>query len=148
MKTEILTNDYHCSITANVNAKEAFDRINNVTGWWAKNFEGQSQKTGDVFTVRFGETFVTFKITEAIGNKKIVWQVTDCYIPKLSDKTEWNGTSVVWEISSDKNSTTVDMTHIGLVPGIECFAMCENGWNRHVKGSLLNLLTENKGQPS
>lgn len=139
--------NYQCSITADITPREAFNSINNVNEWWAKNFEGYSQKLDDIFTVRFGETFVTFKISEVIPDKKIVWQVLDCYLHWLHDKTEWSGTSIMFEISPADDSTQVTMTHIGLVPGIECFDQCEEGWNHFIKESLFKLLTEHAGVP-
>lgn len=139
--------NYQSSIAADITPAEAFDSINHVNEWWAKNFEGHSQKLNDVFTVRFGETFVTFKISEVIRNKKIVWQVMDCNLHWLQNKTEWNGTSIMFEISPMGDSTQVTMTHIGLVPGIECFEQCERGWNHFIKESLFKLLTEHEGVP-
>jgi hypothetical protein len=139
--------NYQCSIAADITPHEAFEGISQVNEWWAKNFEGHSQKLNDIFTVRFGETWVTFKISEIIPDKKIIWDVTDCYLPWLKDKTEWNGTAVVFEISPLGDETQVTMTHIGLVPEVECFGVCEAGWNKHIKGSLFKLLTEHIGVP-
>jgi len=139
--------NYQCSIAADVTPHEAFKAVNQVNGWWAKKFEGSAENLNDIFTVRFGDTWVTFKISEVIPDKKIVWQVTDCYLPWLNDKTEWNGTSVAFEISPLGNETQVTMTHIGLVPEVECYVMCEAGWNHHFKGSFLKLLTEHVGAP-
>lgn len=147
MKTDTLTNDYHCSITANIPTKQAFENIGNVAGWWTINFEGSAQKTGDAFTVRFGETFVNFTITEAIPNKKIVWYVSDCNLHWLKDKKEWKDTSIVWEISGNDHTSKIDMTHVGLVPEVECYNNCETGWNHFIKESLFKLLTEQKGLP-
>jgi len=139
--------NYQSSMAANFTPGEAFEGISCVNEWWAKNFEGSAEKLNDVFTVRFGETFVTFKVTESMPGKKIVWHVTDCYLPWLNDKTEWNGTTVVFDISPSGDETQVTMTHVGLVPGVECFDQCEAGWNKHFKGSLLKLLTEHVGVP-
>lgn len=139
--------NYQCSIAADFTPQEAFDGINQVNAWWAKNFEGSAEKLNDVFTVHFGETFVTFKVTESIPCKEIAWRVTDCYLPWLNDKTEWNGTTVAFKISPLGDETQVTMTHIGLVPEVECFDACEAGWNKHFKGSLFKLLTEHAGVP-
>lgn len=139
--------NYQCSINAPVSTEESFDKISRVSEWWTKNFKGGAQKLGDAFTVRFGETFVDFKIVEAVPDTKIVWQVTGCNLPWLKNKTEWNGTSVVWELSSKNGTTMVMMTHRGLVPGIECYGNCEEGWNFYVAKSLLQFLTEGKGLP-
>ena len=140
--------DFHCSIAADISPKEAFDSINQVSAWWAKNFEGSSQHSGDLFTVRFGETFVRFKVAESIPGKKAVWEVIDCNLHWIEDKTEWNGTQVVWELSPTADGgTKIDFTHIGLVPEAECYSSCEPGWTKHVKGSLLSLMTQKKGLP-
>ena len=140
--------NYQSSIAADFTPAEAFEAINQVREWWAKNIEGSTEKLNDVFTVNFsGGTFVTFEITESVPGKKIAWLVTDCYLPWLKDKTEWTGTAVVFEISPVGDETQITMTHIGLVPEIECYGGCEAGWNQYFKGSLLQLLTEHAGVP-
>ena len=139
--------DYTATISAKITAKEAIDRISRVTDWWTKGFTGASQKSGDTFTVRFGETFVDFRVSEVVPSKRIVWQVTDCNLHFIPNKKEWNDTRVVWEVSTEKGSTSVHMTHVGLVPEHQCYQNCEEGWNFFVRESLLKLLTENKGLP-
>src|SRR6266852_3038850 len=105
--------NYQSSIAADFTPGEAFDAINRVNEWWVPTIEGRSEKLNDVFTVRFsGEIFVTFEITESAPGEKIVWHVTDCYLPWLKDKTEWNGTTVVFEISPLGNETQITLTHI------------------------------------
>jgi Activator of Hsp90 ATPase homolog 1-like protein len=140
--------DYDRSIKANIPPAQAFDKITRVPDWWTKGFTGCSQKLGDNFTVRFGETFVDFKISELVPDNKIVWEVTDSNLHWLKDKKEWNGTKVVWEVSPEgKSETRVRMTHSGLVPGVECYDRCKEGWDFYVGESLLKLLTEKKGLP-
>ena len=139
--------DYQATISANVTAKEAADRISRVADWWTKGFTGAAQKPGDCFTVRFGETFVDFRVIEVVAEKKVVWQVTNCNLHWQTDKTEWTNTKVLWDISAQNGATTVGMTHVGLVPEAECYENCEKGWNFYVRESLHKLLTEGKGLP-
>lgn len=139
--------DYKTSISVNTPVEEAFERITQVSEWWTKNFEGSSKKLNDVFTVRFGETFVTAKLTEVVKNKKILWHITDCNLHWIENKKEWKDTEVSFEISKNKNSTQIDFTHIGLKPDIECYNDCTTGWNQYVHESLLKLITEKKGLP-
>jgi hypothetical protein len=139
--------DYKASITVNATAQEVFKSINSVSDWWTTNFEGNSEKLNDVFTVRFGETFITVKVVELIPYKKILWQVVDCYKHWLKDKKEWKDTTMSWEISAKENATQISFTHIGLVPGIECYNGCEKAWNFYVNESLFKLLAEGKGIP-
>ncbi len=139
--------NYSAIITVNSTAQEAFKAINSVSKWWAENVEGNLQNLNDVFTVRFGETFVTFKIVELVPDKKVVWLVTDCYLHWLNNKKEWKDTKISFTISTNNNSTQIDFTHIGLVPETECYDNCVKGWDQYIKGSLFKLITEGKGMP-
>ena len=140
--------NYTCSITANITAQEAFKSITRVSDWWSQNIEGRSEKLTDVFTIQFvfGDSFV-IKIIEAVPDKKIMWLVTDCNLTWLKDSKEWKGTKMRFDISTDKHSTKIDFTHIGLVPEIECYNGCSKAWNQYLKESLFKLITEGKGQP-
>ncbi len=145
MTTETI--DYHTSIKVNATTQEVFDTINNVAGWWSENLEGNSEKLGEEFTVHFGETNITSKVTELVPGKRIVWLVTGGYKHWLKNKQEWHGTTMVWEIIEENNATKISFTHLGLVPGIECYDGCENAWNGYIKSSLYKLITEGKGKP-
>jgi hypothetical protein len=97
-----------------ISATEAFERISRISDWWTAGVKGNSGNLGDSFTVRFGETFVTFKVIELIPHKRTVWQVTDCYLHRISNKTEWKDTTIVWELSAENGETHITMTHLGL----------------------------------
>jgi len=139
--------NFHRIITVNATAKEAFEKIAKVGDWWAKSFTGNALNVDDTFKIEFGTTRVNFKITEAIPDQKIVWYVTDSHLPWLKEKTEWTNTKVVFEISPENNSTKIDFTHVGLVPGIECYENCERGWTRFVTISLPKFINDGKGLP-
>ncbi len=140
--------DFTCSITADVTADEAVNAISQVDQWWAKTFEGSAQHLNDVFTVRFGTTNVTFRVSELVPEKRVVWDVTDCYLPWLKDTTEWTGTKVIYDIVSDNGTTTINFTHEGLRPDVECYKQCETGWTEHLTESLQKLLNEGIGEPA
>jgi len=140
-------NNFHTRITVNGGAKETMKKINQVDLWWAKNFTGRAEQLNDEFTVRFGDTFVDFQISEFVPEKKVVWEVTDCNLHWINNKKEWNGTDVVFELSEKENGTQIDFTHIGLVPGVECYKDCEVGWNGHITQSLAKFINEGKGMP-
>ncbi|MBS1564105.1 MAG: SRPBCC domain-containing protein [Bacteroidetes bacterium] len=139
--------DYHVSLRVPVPAAEAFAKTSDMSLWWTENIEGSSSAPGDVFTIHFGETFVTFKMTECIPARKITWTVTDCYLPWLKDKTEWTGTQVQVVFTPDGETTELDFIHIGLTPGVECYDGCVKGWDQYAKDSLYQLLTRGKGAP-
>lgn len=139
--------DYHASITVPGTRELAVETISQVSSWWTENITGNSKNLNDVFEVRFGDTFSRFQITEQLPGKKVRWHVLDCNLHWMKNKKEWKDTEILWEISSVGDFARIDMTHIGLVPGIECFEDCNKGWNHYVKQSLYKLLTEGKGEP-
>jgi hypothetical protein len=140
--------DYQGSITAGISPKEAFDKISRVSEWWGTNFEGQARKLNDIFTVRFGNgDRYTMKVVEMVPDQKVVWLVVDSNQTWHEDRTEWTGTKIVWEISSQNATAHIAMTHVGLVPSFECYDQCQQGWNYLIQQSLFRFMTENKGLP-
>jgi len=139
--------NYQRVINASCTAQEAYDFINDLPFWWTVDFEGSAQNVGDTFTVHFGDIFKTFEVKELIAGKKIVWQVIDCFMPWLSNKHEWTGTSIIWNIDAENNSTNVTMTHVDLIPEVECYKDCEKGWNYYLNESLAKLLNGEPAKP-
>ena len=139
--------DYNTTITVDATPQAAFQAINDVTKWWTEDLEGSTQRRNDVFTVHFGETYITHRIVEGTPGKKIVWRVTDCHKHFLKNKKEWKDTQISFEISPKGGSTQIHFTHTGLVPEVECYGVCSNAWDHYIKESLFKLLTEGKGTP-
>jgi len=140
--------DYTATLTVDASAKEVFNSINDVTKWWTDELKGSSKKLNDEFTVQFADMHVsTQKIVEFLPDKKVVWLVTASNLSFITQKDEWTNTSISFEIVEQGNKTQLTITHIGLVPAIECFKDCTKGWDYYFKGSLYKLLTEGKGTP-
>lgn len=143
--------DYKTSIEFVDNPQDVFNHINDVSKWWSKSasesasgrqteFEGQSTKLNDEFTIRSGDRhYSRQKLVEVIPDKKVVWLVTDCLINWLEDKTEWINTKIIFDITSKGDKTVLHFTHEGLVPEKECYAACSQGWDFLIKERLLNL---------
>ena len=137
--------DYRISITVDATAQDAFDSINNVSQWWTENLEGHSHKLNDEFTVRFDDVHVsTQKLIELIPAKKVVWLVTASNLNFVSNRGEWTGTKISFDISSQDGKTQITFTHYGLVPGIECYGACSGAWGPYIKESLRNLVLTTK----
>lgn len=140
--------NYHTTIVVNASQEEALKKISQVI-WWKKDFRGTAEKLNDKFSVPFGElngeqSFVDFVVSELVPNKRIAWKVTDSNLPWFNDKKEWNGTEVVFDLFPDQGKTRIAFTHVGLVPGVECYEACESGWNGHITKDLLNFINEVK----
>ena len=141
--------NYTATITVGQTPKEVFAAITNVRGWWSGNIEGGTDKLGDEFTYRYENVhYSKQKITELIPGKKLSWLVLDSYLSFVKDKTEWNGTKVIFDITKKGDKTELRFTHVGLVPQYECYDACTDAWSGYIKGSLRNLITKGKGQPN
>jgi hypothetical protein len=141
------TSDFTTSFTVDQTPEEAFAAINNVAEWWQGEIKGTSAKLGDEFTYEYKpHHFSKQKVTEWIPGKKIVWLVTESKLNFLKDKTEWNGTKIIFEIGWSGKKTEVRFTHAGLSPDIECYGACSNAWTALVGNSLKSLITTGVGE--
>ncbi len=129
--------------------EEAFAAISNPRGWWSEEIEGGTEKPGDEFSYHYKDMHrCKMRVTKAIPGEKTVWLVLDNYFSFTQDRTEWKGTSVIFEISRAGGETQIRFTHLGLVPEYECFGVCSNAWGSLIGGSLKSLITTGKGYPN
>jgi hypothetical protein len=129
--------DFTTTITVDQSPREVFAAINDVRSWWTGEIEGKSDALGAEFTYRY-QSFhrSTQRITEWVPEKKVVWHVTESYLGFVKDKTEWNGTDIVFEIEPAGDRTLVRFTHKGLVPEVECYDRCKPAWTHYIADSL------------
>jgi hypothetical protein len=141
--------NYSTTLTVDNTPEEVFGAINNPRGWWSEVIEGDTDKLGAVFYYHNKDIHrATFKVTELVPGKKVVWRVLDNYFNFIQDKNEWIGTDVVFDIAKKGDKTEVHFTHVGLVPAYECFDICVNAWGTFISRSLRDLITTGKGQPN
>jgi NAD(P)-dependent dehydrogenase (short-subunit alcohol dehydrogenase family) len=140
---------YTTSFTVDQSPEDVFNAINNVRGWWSGQIQGNTDTLGAQFTYRYKDVHdTTQRITEWVPGKKVVWHVVDSHINFVEDKSEWNGTDIVFEIDRKQDKTEVRFTHRGLVPDFECFDACSNAWGSYINGSLRSLIAAGAGRPN
>jgi hypothetical protein len=148
-KEKMSDQDFAATITVDQTPEEAIEAIKNIRGWWSQQLEGSTDRVGDEFTYRYKDVhFCKMKLVEAIPQKKVAWLVLENYFKFTKDKTEWQGTKIVFDVSRKDNKTEIRFTHEGLVPEYECFDICSSAWESYINGSLRSLLATGKGQPN
>ena len=141
--------NYTTAFTVDQSPEEVFNAINNVRAWWSEAIDGSTDRLGAEFKFRDKDLHrSTQKVTRLIPGKKVVWHVVNGRINFVSDKSEWNGTNVVFEITRKEDKTQVRFTHVGLVPAIECYGNCSGAWGFYINDSLRNLIATGKGKPA
>ena len=139
--------DFTTTIVVDQTPGEVFNAVNNVKGWWQGEIQGTTDKLNDEFTYRMKDFhFSKQKLIDVVPDKKVVWLVTDSKLNFLKNKSEWTGTKISFEISRRDNKTELLFKHIGLLPDIECYGSCSNGWTKLIKHSLLSLIRSGKGK--
>ncbi|WP_461081880.1 SRPBCC family protein [Spirosoma flavus] len=143
------TSDFTTTLLIDQRPETVFNAINNIRGWWTENVNGSSQHLNDTFEVRFGDVhYSRQQLVEVIPAKKVVWRITDSHLNFISDKSEWTGTHVVFDITEKDGKTQLRFTHEGLTPEIECYGACSNAWGGYIRSSLFDLITKGEGQPA
>jgi hypothetical protein len=141
--------DFTTTFSVDQSPKEVFDAINNVRGWWSEEIDGSTDKLGAEFKFHHKDLHrSTQKIIEFVPGKKVVWHVSEARLNFVKNKTEWNGTEVVFEITRKDGKTELRFTHVGLVPAFECYGDCSGAWGFYIDNSLRDLITTGKGQPA
>jgi hypothetical protein len=100
----------------------------------------------DEFVIRHpGAHYSKQRLVEVITNEKVAWLVTESTLDWLQkDKQEWTNTKIIFELSAEGDQTILYFTHEGLVPAMESYVLCSEGWNTVIKDYLFYLITEDK----
>ena len=140
--------DFTTTISVDRTPEEAFAAINNVRGWWSGEIEGDTDKLGAAFLYRYKDMHRSKQtITELVPGKRVVWHVSDSHLSFLDDKSEWDGTSIAFDLSEKDGKTEIRFVHVGLVPQFECYGSCSSAWGMLINGNLRKLITTGQRQP-
>lgn len=141
--------DYQKIITVNKPPSEVYAAITeHIQDWWSNDLTGAAASTGDQFNIAFNKTRKTFSIVEAMPNEQIIWECVKAYIDmsSLKNKAEWEGTRLIWTLSTNGQGTTLTFLHEGLDQSFECYSVCEAGWDTFL-ASLHTYLSTGIGKP-
>jgi hypothetical protein len=128
---------FSTTFTVDQTPEEAFAAINDVRGWWSGEIDGNTDTLGAEFTYRYEQLhYSKQRITELVPGKRVAWLVVDSRLDFIADKSEWNGTTITFDIARKGNATEIRFTHVGLVPDHECFGACSKAWGSLTTRSL------------
>jgi len=151
LKTDssMTTSDFTTTILVDQPPGEVFNAINNVRGWWSESVEGVTDKLNGEFLYYYKDVHISkMRIVELVPDKRVVWLVLENHFNFTKDKTEWNGTKIIFELAEKDGKTALRFTHQGLVPAYECYNVCHDAWTSYIQGSLKDLITTGKGKPN
>ena len=140
---------YSTKILVSAEPESVYNAItNDIDKWWTE-LSNQARQVGDLLIVRFEKTTSWgLTISEAFPNRSLVWKVAQANhdLEGITAKDEWKGTTIKWKIAGNEKRSTVTFTHKGLVPALQCYEICETGWD-YFLGSLKSYLETGKGWP-
>lgn len=137
--------NFTTAITVDQSPEQVFAAINDVRGWWSGELTGVTDRLGAEFTYAYKSFHrSTHTITELVPAKRVVWHTDDAHLSFVSDKSEWTGTDIEFDITRKGDKTELRFTHVGLVPALECYSGCSGAWRSLITEGLLNLITTGK----
>lgn len=120
-----------------------------LRGWWTQTCT-VGDKAGEPARFEFGENYKLMRIELLRPDRQVRWQCLESHIHvdgRTYPQNEWAGTTIVFRINGDTPTHTVlRFEHLGLSPALECFELCNGGWN-HFLASLLQYVETGTGNP-
>lgn len=141
--------NFTCAFLTDRSPGEVFAAINDVRSWWSGQIDGATDELDAGFTYRYKDVHYSKQwIIELVPDRKVVWRVLDAYLEFTEDPNEWTGTEISFELSPKGEQTELTFTHLGLVPGFECYEKCSSAWSFYIKNSLRRRITTGRGEPN
>ena len=119
-----------------------------LRGWWSQDCDIASD-VGATHHFRFGPHFKDMRIEKLEPGREVSWTCTRAHIAvrEFTRHDEWVGTRIAFRLLPDaQGHTLLEFEHIGLVPALECYDLCNNGW-RYFLDSLRKLVETGRGTP-
>lgn len=140
--------DLTIRFTVTKTPEAAYAAILDVRRWWSENIEGETDVEGAEWIYHNEPIhYSKFRTAELVPGKRVVWDVIDTEMSFIADKGEWNGHRIVFDIAATAEGAEVTFTQVGLVPKLECYAICKSAWTGYITGSLRALILIDQGAP-
>ena len=142
--------NYTTSIKVNARKENAFEAIaSELEKWWGK-VDNPGTQEGDEFTISFGRTKWRFVVTRYSKYNQINWKCINAahFVDGFTNiEEEWLNTELFWKFKKNNGYVEISLEHSGLTPSLNCYKICESGWNFFITTSLKNYLETGEGNP-
>lgn len=148
------TEHYYRTISVSARPQEVYRAL--TTGyesWWTTTGGKGFRAVGDRVKFTFPPlvSYWTFEAEVLDAGKRVELLCVDAY-HELSDKPqapkdEWLGSRMIFRIEASANKTDVHFTHQGLMANLNCYEVCEQGWDHFFVDSLAVYLNTGVGKP-
>lgn len=118
---------------------EALTTVDGLAGWWTEDTTGDAALGGTI-AFRFPPGGFDMKVTDAVADRRVVWEVVD-------GPAEWIGTTIEWSIRVDGDWTVLLFAHRGWAEPVEFTHHCSTKWAVYLM-SLKKLVETGTGAPS
>ncbi len=138
--------NYEHTITVKVTPKRVFDALTKeMSNWWT-DMTSIVDKIGDKTTAKFEDgTTWSFEVVKLEANRLVelfCYQADHIHpVTTPEMRREWENTTLRFNIIGKGENTDVHFTHVGLTPEVNCYSVCNSGWN-HFFGSAFKAYLE------
>ncbi len=122
--------DYARTMTIAAPCGTVFDALATVDGpkgWWTTRVSGSAETGGSLRFVYPGvEGHALMHVDQAVRPNSVQWAcVENTILP------DWVDTVIVFDLTEcSPDRCVLNFRHRGLTPALECFDLCQAGWNR------------------
>jgi uncharacterized protein YndB with AHSA1/START domain len=127
-------NHYHRQMLLSASPTVVYQTLATQEGlrsWWTETCKAASAVGGQA-SFHFNNTYKRMQIESLVPDREVHWHCLEAHIDAqaLQKKDEWVGTDIRFKLSPQEGGKTrLEFEHIGLKPTLECFGICNDGWN-------------------
>ncbi len=144
---------YQRSISVDATPEAAYRALTSEYSHWWTAVNNEFNRIGDRVTFTFppNVSYWTFAARKLEPNAVVELECVEAFHkiaakPQASE-TEWLGSKALWEIKPQFGRTVISFKHEGLTPSLDCYEVCEAGWNMFFVDSLKKYLDTGTGNP-
>jgi ketosteroid isomerase-like protein len=124
--------------------ERVFEALAHPERWWSTSVDAD----GDRLRMNWRDGgYIAFRVS-ADPPRGMIWQFVEQVDRNLPQPDEWVGTTAIFELAEAGDGTRLHFEHRGLTPALDCYDVCENGWDFFLRRSVGQLLETGRGIPN